>query len=683
MGKNKAEQEELKKLEDEAYFELCQIIAEAVQLQDINLLDQRINYWKKKYIKLLDSSNGSASANFKKRIEFLLNQYYSEITQYILKQIKLKEEKKIENQSKALRKLYRIIKDTNDLKILKKKVKEWEGEYPISSFLKMYQKRIKIYTSDKNLESNAFDQDKAFYDLYSITKLNRTFDEFKKEISDWEDKYSIHDKFELDDFIKHQTEVKRYASDEYLKSIAKVEEQAEHIQNEEIIIIPDKENSCDTSEKDYSSLPKQTAAYTSLMSIARKNNNIDEMFKWVYKNSSIRFNDKYKELILNSIYLDYSPSYLNSLSAPKINFSASMSLEDYQNIDELKRYAIISYFNLLLPPEKAMPNSFFNNYVETIYHKSKSKPNDLNNNQIDSMLQTGVEISLSPEPKIDIESDLSETLTKQDATSIEIDIAQLDDDIVDTISSSISDKTESSYKKTEEDTSTHELPEASNLEKNRDIDNSTIEIKKVVDIISSEIGNTQEQNTKISSTKLDISKEEPKIKEEKAPDEQQNEHIDFSEYKSSQKETISSDTTKEITIEPVAIIHKNDNSSMPTNEQNSEKAEANIQEAPKGEESLNTQVVETSTSSTIQEDKPILEISTLSEPLEEKNDYAISEPITYDTVVALSPQFFHMMNFYNDQAVLVGKIDNDVNRYMSLEDKPDRPIVKTRDNNIN
>lgn len=673
MSKNKAEQEELKKLEDEAYFELCQIIAEAVQIQDINLLDQRIDYWKKKYKKLLDSSNGSASANFKKRIEFLLNQYYSEITQYILKQIKLKEEKKIENQSKALRKLYRIIKETNDLKLLKKKVKEWEEEYPISSFLKMYQKRIKMYTSDKNLESNAFDQDKAFHDLYSITKLNRTFDEFQKEISNWEDKYSIHDKFELDDFIKHQTEIIRYASDEYLKSIARVEEKPEDIQNnKEVVIIPVEQTKSNAPEKSYSSLSKQAAAYASLMSIATKPNNADEMFKWVYKNSSMKFNDKYKELILNAIYLDYSPSYLNSLSAPKIKFSGPMSFAEYQDIDELKRYAIISYFNLLLPPEKAMPNNFFNNYVETIYHKSKSNPKDLDNNQIDNMLQTGVEISLSPEPNIDIESDLPETLTKEDATSIKIDIAQLDNDfVIDKISGSTPENTDSSYEKTQEDTATHELPETPNLEKNGDIDNS---IEKPDDIISSESDSTQEQNTKISSTN----------KEEKPPAEQQNEYIDFSQSKNSSKETISSDTTKEITIEPLTFVHGDDNSSMPSNEQNPEKVELNMQDFSKSKETLNSQNAETNTSSTIQEeDKTVLDTSTLVKNSEEKDSDTINEPITYDTAVALSPQFFHMMNFYNDQAVLVGKIDNDVNRYMSLEDKPDRPIVKTRDNNIN
>ena len=359
MSNAKAEQEDLKKLEDEAYLELCQIIAEAMQYQDITLLDQRIVDWKKKYKKLLDS-NSSASTNFKKRIEYLLNEYYSEITQYILKQIRKTEQKRIENQSKVLRKLYYIIKETDDLTLLEKKVKEWEDKYPISGFLNMYQKRIKIYTSEKYLKENAFDQDMAFRDLYYITILNRTYDELKEEVKKWEDTYSIHDKFELDDFIKNQSAVNRYTSDEYLKSIA----HSDNSNNQEIIL-PEKKATD-------SSLPKQAAAYSSLMSVARKPNNIDEIFDWVYKYNYINFNDEYKSLIMSAIYNDYSPTYLNSLSIPKINLSRSLSFEEYQNIDEIKRYAVISYFNLLLPPEKAIPNNYFNEYIEKIYNKSKS-----------------------------------------------------------------------------------------------------------------------------------------------------------------------------------------------------------------------------------------------------------------------------------------------------------------------
>ena len=85
---------DLKRLEDEAYFELRQIIAEAMQLQDIELLNSRIAYWKNKYKKLLDRPSTASKSDFKKRIEFLLNQYYSQITQYILNKLRIRESKK-------------------------------------------------------------------------------------------------------------------------------------------------------------------------------------------------------------------------------------------------------------------------------------------------------------------------------------------------------------------------------------------------------------------------------------------------------------------------------------------------------------------------------------------------------------------------------------------------------------
>ena len=44
--------EDLKRLEDQAYYELMQIIAEAMYTQDIRLLNDRISSWKTKYKKL-------------------------------------------------------------------------------------------------------------------------------------------------------------------------------------------------------------------------------------------------------------------------------------------------------------------------------------------------------------------------------------------------------------------------------------------------------------------------------------------------------------------------------------------------------------------------------------------------------------------------------------------------------
>ena len=394
---SKAEKEELKKLEDKAYFELCQIIAEAMQLQDIELLDYRISSWKNRYKKLLD---GLASPEFKKKIEYLLNEYYSSVTQYIYSQIKFKESKKIENQSKALVKLYRIIKETNDLNTLKSKVKEWEKQYPRSSFLKMYQKKIDSYTSTRNLEENAFNQEKAFSDLVDITKHTSTFEEFSKSREEWEKKYSIHNKFELDDFIKHQSEVKRYTSDEYLHSISREDEVSKENNNStsaEITELPKAPVQSPLNKK-YSDLDKQVVAYASVLAISKKPNNVNEMFKWVYKNNSIKFNDKYKELILSATYLDYSPTYLNKLKVPDLDVgNKSLSYKEFNEMDDIKKYAIISYFNLLLPHGKAISNNFFNSCINTIYAKFEESSHATSSlNEFDQEnLKDGIEIKLS------------------------------------------------------------------------------------------------------------------------------------------------------------------------------------------------------------------------------------------------------------------------------------------------
>ncbi len=421
MADNKKVQEEaLKKLEDEAYFELCQIIAEAMQLQDVDLLNARIASWKNKYKKLLDRPSTNSKSDFKKRIEFLLNQYYSSVTQYILSQLKLKEEKKVENQSKALRELYAIIRDTNDYDLLKKKVDKWKEKYPVSGFLKMYQKRIELYTRDKNIRENTFKQEEAFRDLLDVTKTHGTLDEIKAELSLWEEKYSINDKFSIDDFINHQREVKRYTSAEFLQSIAREEIKPDNVDKTDIDFADEYNN------KSFSNLPLQASAYAALMKISKSPNATSEMFTWVYKNRYIKFNDKYKELILSATYLEYSPTYLNKLEKPEMDMSkSSLSFDEYTNINDIKRYAIISYFNLLLPPDKAIPNDYFNKHIQTIYAKSEKARigNDIKDEttSIEDVIDSGTEISYEPQNTLELkEAIINETPVQESTDEPEI-----------------------------------------------------------------------------------------------------------------------------------------------------------------------------------------------------------------------------------------------------------------------
>ena len=651
MGNAKAEKEELKKLEDEAYFELCQIIAEAVQLQDIELLDYRIASWKNKYKKLLDNP----SPEFKKRIEYLLNEYYSSVTQYIQSQIKFNENKKIENQSKALRELYVIIRDTDDLKTLEKKVNAWKEKYPKDKFLKMYQSKYEHMTSKRNLRENAFDQEMAFKDLVEITKHTGTFEEFAREREQWENKYSIHDKFELDDFIKHQSDIKRYTSDEYLHSISRDEEHKENnnsttFETTELAKEPKQE---EQSQKVYSDLAKQASAYTALLAISQKPNNVNEMFKWVYKNSSIKFNDKYKELILNATYLDYSPSYLNKLRTPGLNVNnKSLSYEEFKEMDDIKRYAIISYFNLLLPPDKAISNGFFNSCINTVYAKSeKAKYTNSSLNEINQEnLKDGIEIKLS---KSDAEQELDlPELKKQEIPDTEVEKVS---------TSTAEEKQEEnidSAKKLQEDLSAKQENSSYNTPVTSEPSNSIeVPVKEVAVSEPSENIDELALKKKLPEKEiLTISKPtEEKIAERKP----------ITSNEPMEEKIIEEKPVKTIKNEPLEKLSNNkDTQTIPIED---DSTTLNIEEKSSKEGLLNSleNVVEKapekevlSTESFIPQEK------TISEELEVNED---SKPkqLQQSQIITVSPLLFSAINYKSNQADAVKEINKQVKAHVS------------------
>lgn len=657
MGNAKAEKEELKKLEDEAYFELCQIIAEAMQLQDIELLDFRIASWKNKYKKLLDNP----SPEFKKRIEYLLNEYYSSVTQYIQSQIKFRENKRIENQSKALRELYVIIRDTDDLKTLEKKVDAWKQKYPKDKFLKMYQSKYERMTSRKNLKENAFDQEMAFKDLVDITKHTGTFDDFSKEREQWEKKYSIHSKFELDDFIKNQSEVKRYTSDEYLYSISR-ENEAEKKDVSDTHIPETKEDSDQHLEQPtsiYSDLDKQAAAYSKLLSISAKRNNINEMFKWVYKNSSIKFNDKYKELILSATYLDYSPTYLNKLKTPNLNVNnKSLSYEEFDEIDDIKKYAIISYFNLLLPPDKTISNNFFNSCINTVYTKSEeAKHASSSLNEISQEnLRNGIEIKLS-KSDAEQEFDLPE-LKKQNIP---------DTDVKGTSTSEIEETQEEDTepeKKLQEDLSAK--PEISSY----DVPVMPDLSDKIETVVEKDITNESSKNV----DELAIEKEMPKETSATV-----NEHIE--EKIIEEKSITANESTEEKVAEgkPIIqakVIEEELSEKLPDNQKQTMPIDDNsttpsIEEKPKKEELPDSpeKTVEKSSEIDISPSESFKEQEkTVVEDLELTED-SESTQLHQSQIITISPLLFSVINYKSKQAEAIEKIDEHVDNYVLSSSK--------------
>lgn len=330
---NSKKEKELEIDEEKAYFELCQIISEAIQTQDANLLEIRINEWKRKY------PYNKFSKNLKAKIDYILNQYYSELIEYIIKTIKTQEEKKKFNQSKSLVELYKIIKSTNDIKDLKKKVDKWKSNYPIDDFMKMYKSKVQRYTSQKYLEENSFDTEKAFYDLYYMLKTNSTFEELKEKVFIWEKDYSIGEKYSTDDFKKHSSNVKALLDEEYLYSISKEDEKEDSVQAKE------------------NSLALQTASFGAFTQVL-KSGNMSKVIEWIYKNRNISFNNFYKEQLVSKTAFKFPISMLENKKFKMDLNKTGLSFEEYQNIDSSRKYVIAMFINNLMK-EKAQSETTF------------------------------------------------------------------------------------------------------------------------------------------------------------------------------------------------------------------------------------------------------------------------------------------------------------------------------------
>lgn len=603
-SKNVSEKD-LKKLEDEAYFELLQIIAEAMQLEDVGILNSRIDEWKRKYKKLLDRPSTSSRSDFKKRIEFLLSQSYLQgIADYILNRLKLKEQKKVEKQAKAMRELYRIIKDTNDYDLLKKKVKKWEEKYPVDGFLRMYQKRIEFYTRDKTIRENSFKQEEAFSDLVDITKKHSTLDELNVMIDEWEKKYSINDKYSIDDFLNHQREVERFTSDEFLQSIAREDRIIDNAEKSEIDVASEYNN------KSFSDLSVQASSYAALLAISKSPNSINEMFRWVYKNRHIKFNDKYKELILSATYLDYSPTYLNKLSKPDMDMTkSSLSFNEYQHINDIKRYAIISYFNLLLPPEKAISNDYFTKNVQIVYAKSEKArttskmEENVSSLHVDEMLNSGIEVSLNEPNDVTLENtDIIEEI--------------IDDNIVET-PEEIVDRTDIPEVQTQEPKAkTEHVIDSSETEQVLDAN-----IEDVKEASDDEVENIEKVSTLEDTSTINDDTSKPKLEEIEFIGEPVEESID--------EELNSNNVIQSISIDDIESEQ----------EQTSDK-------------DLETEIY-------------VSESSTSAESKKQEDE------LDYDTVVALSPLFIAAVNNLDKQATIVEQLDSDTTEYIKEQKSQD------------
>ena len=382
---NKLNEEEAMN-EEEAYFELCQIIAVAVETQDINLLKSRIEIWKSKY------PWEKFSNKYKEKIRYILNTYYTEITRHIIAQI---EQKRDFDSRKAYFKLYDIVNDTKDLKTLKSKIKAWEKEYPFDGFSQMYKNRIKKLTSEKSLAEHAINQEEAFADLLVISKSRCSFEELQEKIKTWEAEYSINDKYSIDDFINNKSEIKRLISEDYLKILS-------------------------TDDFDL-----QSTACAELNVILNNPNDYYKMIRWANTYQHVEFDNFHKDLIITATSLHYPLNYLQTHSEPPININNdNLSFDDFKNIDIARKYATIRFISSIVNSSSLSSERQYE--FNIIYRKSEKAERVF-------MIQDSIDNLLEKKKEYHSKAKSKATISKPESSSIVIKSPSESSDIVSSV----------------------------------------------------------------------------------------------------------------------------------------------------------------------------------------------------------------------------------------------------------
>lgn len=178
--------------EQEAYFLLCEIFANAQASKDYAKLQTDLAEWKKHYpIDLF-------SENLKRKIKYMLSK---EFLDTILKDFTAFDELSKKDPAVGLEKLRKILDKAEkhkDKKQLNKDLDKLYKEYPLDFLKEKYPHIVKLLTSQANIDKvlQKFDSDLAYDELIKITEHPeefKNFDEYKNVLEEYQKNFPVDD----------------------------------------------------------------------------------------------------------------------------------------------------------------------------------------------------------------------------------------------------------------------------------------------------------------------------------------------------------------------------------------------------------------------------------------------------------------------------------------------------------
>lgn len=331
--------------EEEAYYELCEIIALAQQTGNYTRFQNDLAQWKKHYpIELF-------SDKYKSKIKYMLSEEFldSILKNYLAfeKYSKLDPNKQLDK----FRKIFFRAEQHKDEKKLDSELSAFYKDYPLEYLKEKFPHIVAKLTSksyrDKVLQK--FDSKSAYEEFLIIINNPKDYNslsDFEYALEPLKEKYPIKDFSE-----EYRSKLDSLISESSLKQIFENSNEDASLDISDLddgtVIDLDESKSIAT----HSGIFNQKTAYFELIEIMKNPNNVNGIFDWTYKYMEYigRFDDYHKGLVLSTLLPYYKIPKQHDYRIPAMNSQSHdyLSFNEYQSIDEIKYATILQYLAII------------------------------------------------------------------------------------------------------------------------------------------------------------------------------------------------------------------------------------------------------------------------------------------------------------------------------------------------
>lgn len=331
--------------EEEAFYELCEIIEMARQTGNYTRFQNDLAQWKKHYpIELF-------SDKYKSKIKYMLSEEFldSILKNYLAfeRYSKLDPNKQLDK----FRKIFSRAEQHKDPKRLDADLEAFYKDYPLEYLKEKFPHIVARLISKSHREKllEKFDSREAYEEFVALIYNTGNF----SSLSDLEEALKpLREKYPLEDFSdEYRSKLGDLLKEDSLKKIFETANEATSLEFSDlddgtIITLEDEKALAQTSGN-----VNQKTAYFELLEIMKNPNDFNSVFNWMYKYMKYvnKFDDYHKGLILSTLTPYYKIPKQHDYRIPIMNSQSNdyLSFSEYQSMDDIKRESILQYLAII------------------------------------------------------------------------------------------------------------------------------------------------------------------------------------------------------------------------------------------------------------------------------------------------------------------------------------------------